>query len=138
MKKYDVLLMDLDDTLLDYRTSERESLIKVFAAFDVPYNEESYLLFRKINGQLWMDYEAGVISKAELLRKFNDIIVTEGYAMPLYLGHLLQTLPWYGLSKELESSTRQILEKMRLETEAARANTEQTYLAVQEAKHSEF
>ncbi len=39
-----------------------------------------------------------MITKPELLRKIKDIIVSEGYTMPLYMGHLLQTLPWYGLS----------------------------------------
>ncbi len=79
-----------------------------------------------------------MISKTEFLRKFNDIIVTEGYAMPLYLGHLLQTLPWYGLPEELETTTRKVLEKMRMETEATRANSEAIYLAVQENKNEEL
>lgn len=79
-----------------------------------------------------------MISKTELLRKFNDIIVTEGYSLPLYLGHLLQTLPWYGLSAELEDTTKRVLEKVRLETDAARRNAETIYLAVQESRHEEF
>lgn len=79
-----------------------------------------------------------MITKAELLRRFNEIIVTEGYAMPLYVGHLLQTLPWYGLPAELEYTTRQVLEKIRRETEATRAAAERIYLNIQETKHSEF
>ncbi len=79
-----------------------------------------------------------MISKTEFLRKFNDIIVTEGYAMPLYLGHLLQTLPWYGLPEELETTTRMVLEKMRMETETTRANSEAIYLAVQENSNEEL
>lgn len=79
-----------------------------------------------------------MISKAELLRRFNDIIVTEGYAMPLYIGHLLQTLPWYGLPAELEQTTRQVLEKLRLETEDSRAGAERLYLAIQEMNSDEF
>lgn len=79
-----------------------------------------------------------MISKAELLRRFNDIIVTEGYAMPLYLGHLLQTLPWYGLPAELEQTTRQVLEKLRLETEDSRSGAERLYLAIQEMNSDEF
>lgn len=79
-----------------------------------------------------------MITKAELLRRFNEIIVTEGYAMPLYVGHLLQTLPWYGLPADLEFTTRQVLEKIRRETEATRAATERIYLNIQETKYSQF
>lgn len=79
-----------------------------------------------------------MILKTEMLRKVKDIIVSEGYAMPLYLGHLLQTLPWYGLSMDLERAAKQILDKMRIETEASRRNTELIYLAIQEARHTEF
>lgn len=79
-----------------------------------------------------------MIAKSELLRKFNDIIVSEGYAMPLYLGHLLQTLPWYGLPAGLENKIRNVLEKMRIETEETRANTELLYAAIQETQHEAF
>lgn len=79
-----------------------------------------------------------MIPKAEMLRKIKDIVVSEEYAMPLYLGHLLQTLPWYGLSAELERTAKQVLDKMRIETEASRRNTELIYLAIQEARHTDF
>ncbi|MCC8181001.1 MAG: hypothetical protein LIP23_08855 [Planctomycetes bacterium] len=79
-----------------------------------------------------------MMTKAELLRRFQDIILTEGYTMPLYLGHLLQTLPWYGLPAELERTTKRVLEKIRLETEESRRATERLYIAIQEAKHGEF
>lgn len=79
-----------------------------------------------------------MISKPELLRKFHNIIVSEGYAMPLYLGHMLQTLPWYGLPAELENKIRNVLEKMRVETEETRANTELLYAAIQETPREEF
>ena len=79
-----------------------------------------------------------MIAKSELLRKFQDIILSEGYTMPLYLGHLLQTLPWYGLSADLERTTKRVLEKIRMETEETRRSTERLYLAIQEAKHTEF
>lgn len=79
-----------------------------------------------------------MIAKSELLRKFHNIIVSEGYAMPLYIGHLLQTLPWYGLPSDLEGKIRNVLEKMRLETEETRANTELVYSAIQESSHEMF
>ncbi len=79
-----------------------------------------------------------MIAKAELLRRLQDIILTEDYTLPLYLGHLLQTLPWYGLPAEMERMTKQVLEKVRLETEASRKNTELLYVAIQETKHAQF
>lgn len=79
-----------------------------------------------------------MIAKAELLRRLQDIILTEDYTLPLYLGHLLQTLPWYGLPAEMERMTKQVLEKVRLETESSRKNTELLYVAIQETKHAQF
>ena len=79
-----------------------------------------------------------MISKPEMLRKIKDIIVSEGYTMPLYMGHLLQTLPWYGLSAEMEEVTFHVLEKIRKETEAGRRSTEAIYQAVQERRHTDY
>lgn len=79
-----------------------------------------------------------MIAKTELLRRLQDIILTEDYTLPLYLGHLLQTLPWYGLPAEMERMTKQVLEKVRLETESSRKNTELLYVAIQETKHAQF
>lgn len=79
-----------------------------------------------------------MIAKTEMLRKVKDIIVSEEYAMPLYLGHLLQTLPWYGLSADLEKTAKQVLDKLRIETESSRRNTELLYLAIQEARNTHF
>lgn len=79
-----------------------------------------------------------MIAKTELLRRLQDIILTEDYTLPLYLGHLLQKLPWYGLSAEMERMTKQVLEKVRAETDASRKNTELLYVAIQETKHAQF
>lgn len=79
-----------------------------------------------------------MIAKTELLRLMKDIIVSDEYAMPLYLGHLLQTLPWYGLPADLERTAKNVLDKIRVETEASRRSTELVYLAIQESKHADF
>ena len=67
MGTYDVLLMDLDDTLMDYRRDEKTALETVFTKFGLAFNEVNYLLFREINGRLWKEHEAGLITKEELL-----------------------------------------------------------------------
>ncbi len=79
-----------------------------------------------------------MISKPEILRKIKNIIVSEGYTMPLYLGHLLQTLPWYGLSAEMEATAYSILEKIRQDTEAGRQTAEAIYQTVQERRFTDF
>lgn len=79
-----------------------------------------------------------MISKAEMLRKVKDIIVSDEYAVPLYLGHLLQTLPWYGLPADLERTAKDVLDKIRIETESSRRSTELIYLAIQETRSEEF
>ncbi len=79
-----------------------------------------------------------MISKAEMLRNLKDIIVSDEYAIPLYLGHLLQTLPWYGLPADLERTAKDVLDKIRIETESSRLGTERIYLAIQETRNEEF
>lgn len=79
-----------------------------------------------------------MIAKTELLRRIKDIVVSEGYSTPLYLGHLLQTLPWYGLSADMERTVYQVLEKIRVETDTVRQSIEMMYMYIQENKHSDY
>lgn len=79
-----------------------------------------------------------MIDKADMLTKVKEMILSEGYTMPLYIGHLLQTLPWYGLSAEMEKTTHLVLTKIKSETEDGRKIIEEIYRSVQERKYGEY
>ena len=57
--KYDVILLDADETLFDYRRAAREALAGTCAAFGVPFNEEVHARYHAINDALWRLYEQG-------------------------------------------------------------------------------
>ncbi len=65
--KYDLFLFDLDDTLLDFRASEKLSFDRSLEGFLTPSNRE--LLFQTYqfeNRKLWQLFEEGKTTKEEL------------------------------------------------------------------------
>lgn len=68
MTKYDFILFDVDDTLIDFALSERQSIEKVFRKYKVPFNEDIYHTYRRLNIELWECFERGNITKKDLLR----------------------------------------------------------------------
>lgn len=65
--KYDVLLFDLDDTLFDFRLSEKPAFTKTFQAFGLPNGFNEYITsYKEISHVLWNDLEQGNVTLAEL------------------------------------------------------------------------
>lgn len=60
------LLFDLDQTLLDFHASEHIALKTVMEMNSQSFTEERYASFKQINKKLWLEFEKGMISKAEL------------------------------------------------------------------------
>ncbi|OJY28813.1 MAG: hypothetical protein BGO98_08185 [Myxococcales bacterium 68-20] len=62
--KYSLFLFDLDDTLLDFRASERLSFARIVAgSVDAARVEAVFADYQAINHQLWVDFEQGRVSK---------------------------------------------------------------------------
>ena len=72
MKRYDTILFDMDDTLFDFRRSERESLRKTMLARGLEPTEERLNRYREISEELWRGFERGEIS--------SDWLVVERFA----------------------------------------------------------
>lgn len=73
MRKYSVVLFDIDDTLLDFPRSEKEALCEAFMLSGVELNEEMITVYQKINYELWKALERGEIERDELMtRRFED------------------------------------------------------------------
>lgn len=65
--KYDVLLFDLDDTLLDFGMTELHALQHTFGEYGLPNGVKDYLeSYKAISKVLWDDLEHGRITLAEL------------------------------------------------------------------------
>lgn len=67
MMRYEFLLFDLDDTLLDFEANERASLEKLFSDNGVSFTREVFDVYNAVNKELWAGYEKGTIELAEVL-----------------------------------------------------------------------
>lgn len=93
--KYQWLLFDADGTLFDYDLSEAKALRNTFQDFDLPFSSQTLEAYRRINRQIWIDFENKRISAVELrTRRFGLLFAAVGVeADPnlfsaAYLGHL--------------------------------------------------
>ena len=68
-KVYKYLLIDCDDTVLDFGKSERVSISKVMEKYGVRPTSQAVEKYVKLNEKFWRMFEKGKISKEELLKK---------------------------------------------------------------------
>lgn len=66
MARYDTILFDADNTLLDFLRSEREALCDSLQGMGVCPNEAMLQAYSKINDATWKRLEKGEITKLEL------------------------------------------------------------------------
>ncbi len=64
---YDIILFDLDNTILDFDSAERDSFIKIIEKAGLIYSEDLLQNYKKINTALWSALEQGKISKETVL-----------------------------------------------------------------------
>ncbi len=61
--RYTTALYDLDGTLLDFKTSEKQGFFEALEKHSIPCNQAMYERYSKINDELWKAFERGEISK---------------------------------------------------------------------------
>jgi 2-haloacid dehalogenase len=64
--RYDTILFDADNTLLDFTRSEREALVDALASFGVSATERMIGEYSRINAAIWKRLERGEIDKISL------------------------------------------------------------------------
>jgi len=91
---YQILLFDLDDTLLDFGANEADSLKKLFQHHGYPFSDEIFRVYNSVNKQLWADYENGNIGLDDVLRsRFSKTM--------LQLGTVVDGIEWEKQYREL-------------------------------------
>lgn len=60
------VLIDVDDTLLDFNKSARISATKSFADCGIVFTDEIYKTFLEVNGMLWKQVEDKIITRDQL------------------------------------------------------------------------
>ena len=85
MRKYSVILFDIDDTLLDFPRSEREALCEALLMHGVALDDEMITTYHKINYALWKALERGEITREVLMtRRFEDFAKFYGFVIDSY------------------------------------------------------
>ena len=78
--KYDIILLDADDTLLDFKKGEREALTITLESLGLPTDVEVKNAYSLINDGYWKALERGEVTKEELkTRRFADLCVRFGF-----------------------------------------------------------
>ena len=73
MKKYQVLLFDVDGTLLDFDKAEKIGIERVLTHFGVPATEENMQKYHHLNKSYWQKLECGEITREQVLSlRFED------------------------------------------------------------------
>ena len=116
------LLWDLDNTLLDFPSAERQALIATFADFTLgPCSPDLLVRYSALNARWWRRLEEGKVTKAELLPgRFREFFAAEGIACTeydafnaAYQHHLGDTIVFldngYELVKDLHGQVKQYL-----------------------------
>lgn len=69
MKMIKKVLLDVDDTLLDFQRCSYISLVEALKACGIDYQEKYHHVFLEINDQLWRQLERKEISEEELFER---------------------------------------------------------------------
>ncbi len=94
--KYEIILFDADDTLFDFKKSEREAFKNTMLEFNIEYDENYHLkIYQTINTAIWKDFENGHITqeklKVERFRRLSDslnVSFDENIFAKAYMKHL--------------------------------------------------
>jgi YjjG family noncanonical pyrimidine nucleotidase len=105
------LLFDADNTLLDFSKASKDSLWITFEQFGRQCSDEIYDVYKKVNGEVWADFEQNKITAEDLRPKRFEMLfekIEETGLSPLefsvrYLENIVQTSEAYeGVPELLE------------------------------------
>lgn len=94
--KYEIILFDADDTLFDFKKSEREAFKNTMLEFNIEYDENHHLkIYQGINRAMWREFEDGLITqeklKVERFKRLSDSLKAgfdEKQFAKIYIKHL--------------------------------------------------
>lgn len=69
MKSYRNILLDVDDTLLDFEAAERQGIHQVLSHYGFLPNEEYLARYKEINKAAWAAFERGEVTKERLVNQ---------------------------------------------------------------------
>ncbi len=114
MKKFDVLIFDLDNTLIDFSHSETIALPIALEKFGIKCLEDDIKVYQKISRECWVNMEKGLFTKERCVvlrfERFLEHLGIEGvdakYLNQQYLDALSTAVP-------LMEGTEEVLENVK-------------------------
>jgi 2-haloacid dehalogenase len=95
LSRYKHILIDLDDTLIDFATVERQTFFATLKHFGLVGSEQAYTQYKVINSELWSAYEKSEVNQTDvfLLRWQRFFQIFEKETPPadinqFYLNHI--------------------------------------------------
>jgi len=86
MKTYTTLLLDVDDTLLDFGAAEKVALHSLFKDQKLPLTDEVKARYKEINHGLWKSFEKGKISRDDVVNtRFSTLFKEFGIEVDGFL-----------------------------------------------------
>ncbi|QUH19245.1 YjjG family noncanonical pyrimidine nucleotidase [Alkaliphilus sp. B6464] len=75
--RYEIIIFDADETLFDFKKSERDAFKNTMLEFDIEYDENHHLkIYTDINMAIWKEFEDGLINqkklKVERFKRLSD------------------------------------------------------------------
>lgn len=77
MKQFEILLWDVDQTLLDFSKSQKDALGRSFQKYGRTLKEEILSLYVSINDAYWKRHELGEVTKEQLLTGRFETLFSE-------------------------------------------------------------
>lgn len=77
MERRKKVFFDVDDTLLDFRTAERNAISSAFRDFSLPVNEAVLRRYSEINLSCWEALERGAMTRGEVLVRRFEMLFAE-------------------------------------------------------------
>jgi len=110
--KYEVIIFDADETLFDFKKSEKDAFKNTMLAFHIEYDESYHLeVYKEINTAIWKEFEDGLITQKKLsferFKRLSDKLNTEFDEVKfaqLYMQHLSHASFLYDESIDLVES----------------------------------
>ena len=73
--KHKYILLDLDNTLMDFNHAEKNAFYLTLQELNVPYSEDIYQTYHQINDGWWKKYEKGLCTRPQVaVNRFKDLL----------------------------------------------------------------
>lgn len=106
------VLLDLDDTIFDFKACERQALAVALSSFSILYEDADLSDYSRINDAMWKLLEKGEITREELKTKRFRIFLSRYLDPPSpeeFAERYMEKLSW---TSALEPGARELLEEL--------------------------